>query len=164
MKEIAEAESLQYITVYKVIQRYKERGTTTNMPRSGRPPKATLQARRLLKRTIQKEPKLTFEALRKEANLDLSTTTIKKVLHDEGLQHWRARGRPELTQRHATLRLQWALQHRNTDWSKWIFSDECSVETGKGQRKQWVWGLKGQQYKRQHVQPYKKGKQGTCMV
>jgi ketohexokinase/beta-glucosidase len=94
----------------------------------------------------------------------MSVTTIKRILLDEGLLHWRARGRPELTEEHARIRLAWALQHRDEDWSKWVFSDECSVETGKGQKKQWIWGPPNTLYKREHVQPYKKSKQGSCMV
>jgi transposase len=45
-----------------------------------------------------------------------------------------------------------------------VFSDECSVEVGKGQRKQWVWGPFDTLYAQEHVQPYIKGKQGSVMV
>jgi hypothetical protein len=41
---------------------------------------------------------LTLEALWSQAAISLSKNTIKKVLYDEGLLHWRARGRPELIQ------------------------------------------------------------------
>jgi transposase len=105
IKEIAEAESLKYHTVYRLIQRYKERGTPSVLLRTGRPLKATPRDIRALKRVVLQDPKLTFEALKKEADVDLSSTTIKKVLRDEGLYHWRAKGRPELTEAQAAYRL-----------------------------------------------------------
>jgi transposase len=135
---IAREESVNKSTVYKLIQRYKERQNTDNAPRSGRPHKYLERDIRVVTRLIRNNPKITFKAIRKQTGLNISNSTLKRLFHDEGLKHWRARGRPELSERYATIRLRWALNHRHTDWSKWVFSDECSVETSKGQKPQWV--------------------------
>jgi transposase len=106
---IARAESVPYTTVRSLIQRYQERGNTSNAPRSSRPLKYTIYDVRALRRAVRNNPKLTYQALREQAGVNLSKNTIKKVLYDEGLFHWRARDRPELIQQHAAIRLQWAL-------------------------------------------------------
>ncbi|KAF1818364.1 uncharacterized protein K489DRAFT_96774 [Dissoconium aciculare CBS 342.82] len=87
IKEIPEAESMKHHTVYRLIQRYKERGTPSVLLRTGRPLKATPRDIPALKRVVLQDPKLTFEALKKEADVDLSSTIIKKVLRDEGLYY-----------------------------------------------------------------------------
>ena len=45
-----------------------------------------------------------------------------------------------------------------------MFSDECSVERGKGKKREWVWGPPVDKWKPEMVQTYKKGKQLRVMV
>ena len=45
-----------------------------------------------------------------------------------------------------------------------MFSDECSVEQGKGQKQVWVFGILADKWKPEMVTTYKKGKQLRVMV
>jgi transposase len=105
LKEISEAECVRYGTVWQVIQRYKERGTTDNKPRSGRPEKVIARDIRAIARAARRLPKATLKELKQESGVDFSRTTIKKVLHRKGLKHWCAKHRLELIERLAAIRL-----------------------------------------------------------
>jgi hypothetical protein len=70
--------------------------------------------------------------------------------------------RPKLTKEHAKLRLEWAKNHKYwtyTEWSKVIWSDESSIELGKGQQQLWVFHLNqlGEKWKKEYIKPYPKG-------
>jgi hypothetical protein len=80
------------------------------------------------------------------------------------MKHWRAKRRPELTPELAAKRLAFATKYLDEDFSKWLFSDECSVELGKEPVRAWAWGYPGEQYTPERVETYKKGKQGSVMV
>jgi transposase len=116
--KIARDERLPASTVRSLISRWKERDTTNNKPRSGRPPITTPRERRAIVRAARNNPQMPLESIQKVAGVPHSRSTIKRVLHDEGLLHWRSKQRLELTERHAADRLAWALQHQDTDWSK----------------------------------------------
>ena len=48
-KKISETLNIPRSTIKSIIKKLKEYGTTTNLPREGRPPKLTDQARRALR-------------------------------------------------------------------------------------------------------------------
>ena len=50
-------------TIKFILKILKEYGTTTNLPREGRPPKLTDQARRALIREATKRPNITLKEL-----------------------------------------------------------------------------------------------------
>lgn len=134
--EIARQEDLNPRTVTKAIRRTSQRQTTQNKARSGRPKIYTAQDARQVVRAARQNPKWTYQQLRTDIGLNLSSDTLRTILHDVGLINWRCKKRPYLTSHHARLRLQWARAHQHTDWSRWLFSDECLVEKGAGKKRQ----------------------------
>ena len=50
-------------TIKSIIKKWKDYGTITNLPREGRPPKLTDQARRALIREATKRPNITLKEL-----------------------------------------------------------------------------------------------------
>lgn len=70
---------------------------------------------------------------------------------------------------HAKKRLEWALSHRDWSIEQWrqiIWSDECSVELGKGKRQKWCFRLKqlGEKWKKDYIIPYSKSKGISIMI
>ena len=66
----------------------EEYGTTTNLPREGRPPKLTDQARRALIREATKRPKITLKELQSftaEIGVSVHRTTLSCTLLRAGL-------------------------------------------------------------------------------
>lgn len=58
-----------------------------------------------------------------------------------GLRKWRKLERPILFPHDATQRLAWARRYEHytpEDWKRIFWSDECTVERGIGERKEWT--------------------------
>ena len=62
-KKVSETLNIPWSTIKSIIKKWKEYGTTTNLPREGRPPKLSYQARRALIREATKRPKITLKEL-----------------------------------------------------------------------------------------------------
>jgi transposase len=83
-KKISETLNIPRNTIKSIIKKWKEYGTTTNLPREGCPPKLTDQARRALIREATKRPKITLkELLYSTAKIGVSVhrTTLSCTLH-----------------------------------------------------------------------------------
>jgi len=110
---------------------------------------------------------LTYAEVKSACGVDISHSTIKRILRANGITAWRAKGRPALTPEVAAKRLAWAKARKDWPlerWSNIIWSDECSAERGKGQSHEWCFGIPSQKYYRAFVQVYKKGGDIKVMV
>jgi len=137
------------------------------LPRPGRPIIYSPRDKRLMLRSLRLEPKLTFDQRRASTGLDMSNSTIKSIAKENGLHHWRAKSRPALTPAVAALRLAWCKKREHwtiEDWRKYMWSDECSAERGKGKKRAWVWGTPVDKWKPGFVDTYRKGKDLRVMV
>lgn len=143
------------------------RSNGNSLPRRGRPLVYNERDRRTMLRNLRSYPKLTFQQRREDTGLKMSNTYIKDLARAEGIHHWRAKKRPELTVKSAADRLLWCKirEHWTVDmWRQYMFSDECSAERGKGQEQEWVYGCPADKWKPEFVTTYKAGKQMRVMV
>jgi transposase len=163
-REIEAAENTPKSIINSLLQRTKQRNTIENWPRSGHPKSYTHQDERMVIRIARRIPKCTYTTLRKQSGLDLSTKVLRRILQDAGILNWRSKRRHELTAEHARLRLQFARQWINSDWSATLFSDECSVEKGVGKELTWSFGYPQEKWHHNKVDEYPKGKQGSVMI
>ena len=77
---------------------------------------------------------------------DIHSRTLDRMLRGKGIRKWIVPKRPKLLPRHASARLAWALERKDWPlelWKKFIWSDECSVQRGKGGEAKWVWIKEG---------------------
>ena len=75
-------------TIKSVIKKWKEYGTTTNLPREGRPPKLMDQARRALISEATKRPKIALKELQSSAaeiGVSVHRTILSRTLHRAGI-------------------------------------------------------------------------------
>jgi hypothetical protein len=77
------------------------------LPRSGTPLKYTSRARRRMLQCLRSHPKMSYEKRREATGLKMSDSYIRDLAIAEGLKHWRAKKRPELTPVIAAERLLW---------------------------------------------------------
>ena len=87
-KNISETLNIPRITIKSIIKKWNEYGTTTNLPREGRPPKLTDQAGRALIREATKRPNITLKELQSstvEIGVSVHRTTLSRKLHRAGL-------------------------------------------------------------------------------
>jgi transposase len=143
------------------------RSNGESLPRTGRPIIYTDRDNRTMLRNLRLHPKSTFQERRDDTGLKMSNSTIKNLARLYGLQHWRAKKRPELTVKVAADRLLWAKCRAHWDvekWKKYMWSDECSAERGRGKVAEWVWGIPSDKWTPEMVTTYKPGKQMRVMV
>jgi transposase len=138
--EIAQKTFLTPATVQSTLRRNSQRHEGTTLSRSGRPSKLSRRDRRALLRYVRKNPKVSYEQVLADTGLPISKKTAYRILREEGIKKWIAKQRPLLTEESAKIRLEWCLARKDWTWEQWktyIFSDEASIERGKGGR-QWV--------------------------
>ena len=95
-KKISETLNISHQPLFKKLKEY---GTTTHLPREGRAPKLTDQARRALIREATKSPKITLKELQSstaEIGVSVHRTTLSRTLHRAGLYGRVARQKPLL--------------------------------------------------------------------
>ena len=95
-------------TIKSIIKKRNEYGTTTNLPRKGRPPKLMDQARSALIREATKRPKMTLIELQSstaEIGVSVHRTTLSHKLHRAGLYGRVDRKKPMLKERNKQTHL-----------------------------------------------------------
>ena len=107
-KKISNILSISRNTVAKVIQKYENDGETlTSAERSGRPRKLSLRCERRIMRKVKENPKLTapelLKAIEDESGITVSSSTVRHIIHSNGLHGPRPRKKPFLKQRHKTI-------------------------------------------------------------
>ena len=96
-KRISAALKVPKSTVASIILKWKKLGTTTTLPRPGRPGKLSHRGRRALVREVKKNPKITVAELQRcsgEMGESCTKSTITAALHQSGLYGRVARQKP----------------------------------------------------------------------
>ena len=66
-----------------------------------------------------------FQSCRKVASrLQISRESVRRCLKEKGLKPVQTKSKPKLSEKNITARIEFAETHRNTDWSKVMFTDE----------------------------------------
>ena len=157
--------SLNTISTSALEENTRQDGITK--PRSGAPLKSTTRDRRRILYIVKKSPDATYAKIRLETGLELSNSTIYRILQSFNMEHWIAKKRPVLSKDHAKARLAWCEDRKSwtsEDWAKVIFTDECSLERGSGKRPTWIWCYKGHRLDKDKVAMYEKGKDISIMI
>ena len=112
---------------------YRKRGTTHNLPRSGRPHKLSPRGKRLLVLEARKHRQLTLQMLGRSVTPQVSGNTARRILGEAGYHRRVARHKFYLKKEHIYLRLKWARKYqawRLNHWEHIIWSDECYIFIG----------------------------------
>lgn len=136
--EVARQFGVSRPTVYNTIERFEHDHTTASRPRKGGLKVLTPGDERLLLRIVRREPKITYNALISESQLDVSRRTVQRMMERYHIKNWLAAKRPLLTPAVAKKRLAFVTRMAQFDWKKVYFSDECSFVPGSGRQRSWV--------------------------
>jgi len=121
-------------TIYDLVNKLKERGSLTPLPRSGRPRILTAPKHRYLGLLIKNNNAITATEMttklnKNYSNLNVSIRTVQRTLADN-LQYVVCRPQrvPLLQPIHIHKRLEWAQNHAQDTWSTTNFSDETTFQ------------------------------------
>ncbi|KAK1785977.1 hypothetical protein P4O66_017734 [Electrophorus voltai] len=128
-KALSKELDLRVSTVGIIIRKWKDYGTTVNLPWPGQPFKVSSRAEARLVQTVKADPRTMrelWEDLMVVGTL-LSINTISNVLHRNGLHSRQASKVPLLSKCHVQACLKFAhehLQDSEADWFKVLWSDD----------------------------------------
>ena len=112
-RRVADHFRVNHSIIVRLMQRFRQTGNVTDRPRAGRPRKTTPREDRLISRRAWQRPFSTAGALR--GNLafggHISTRTVIRRLHHQGMRARRPIKRPQLTLRHRHARFDWSHDH-----------------------------------------------------
>ena len=144
-KKRSETLNIPWSSIKSIIKKWKEYGTTTNLPREGRPPKLTDQARKGINQRGNKETKDNPEGAAKLHSGDWSICPLDHI-KPYTPQSWALRKsgqkEPLLKVKNKETRLVFAKRHVGDSpniWKKVLWSDETKIELFGHQGKCYVW-------------------------
>jgi len=165
--QIAKKLKLHKSTVGYTLKQDELRNEGQSLPQKPRGKSYTDAEERLLLRHVRLNPKDTYQQVIDVCGLSCKKTTVKKILKKHGITNWRAKKRPELIEAHAMARLAWCLVRQGwtaEEWGLVCWSDECSVERGRGKRTEWCFRTPAQKWDKTMVQTYGTNKNMKVMI
>jgi transposase len=175
LAELATEFSRSKSTIHDTIKRFSLYQTTSDLPRSGRPPRLSSRIKKIIYRKARAAPKIEYSELAKEGvvvNANGTTSkppcrrTLYQVLKVEGLTNHRCKKRPKLNAGHAAKRLQFARQYRQFAWGRRTlkFSDECSIQKGAGANQEWCFRFPWEKWKKEMISESSTSRKPAQMV
>jgi transposase len=126
-------------TIKTTIRRESLRNDNVTRKRSGMPRRLSDEQRDYLYDIItHTNPHATNHDLCAEVDYTVKERTIQRLVRELGRKKWLQRRRPDITPEHAKQRLEWAARYKHIDWTRVVWSDECTVERGAGVRPVWT--------------------------
>jgi transposase len=167
VRAISKHLSIPRSTIQSTLSLDRSRNNGASQPRAGRPKLTSAQDERLLLRIVRRFPKYTYKQLLAFTGLKISESTVKRILRRYHITSWRTKKRPVLTKVIAKNRYSWCQPRRHWSvdkWRKYMWSDECSAERGRGKSIEWCFGMRVDKWKPQHITTYKAKKDISVMV
>ena len=128
-------------TVKYNIRKIKQQGTIEDRPRKGRPRTIAASDSIALDQWIRRNNEATSKELAQkllhDRGLNVSQLTVQRQLKRMGYKSTLPYGTPMLTQEQKHARVQWAIQHKDDDWSRTIFTDETCYQLFRNTIRRW---------------------------
>ena len=128
-RRVADHFKVNHSIIVRLMQRFRQTGNVTNRPRASRPRKTTPREDRLIYRRARQRPFSTTGAFR--GNLafvgHISTRTVIRRLHHQGMRVRRPIKRSQLTLHHHHALFDWSHDHLGwtiRTWRRLHWSDE----------------------------------------
>ena len=124
------------------ITKIKQQGTIEDRPSKGRPRMVTTSDSIALGQWIRRNNKATSKELTQkllhDRALNVSRWTVQRQLKRMGYKSTLPYATPMLTQEQKHARVQWAIQHKDDDWSRSIFTDETCYQLFRNTIRRWL--------------------------
>jgi transposase len=128
-RRVADHFRVNHSIIVRLMQPFRQTGNVTDRPRAGRPRKTTPREDRLIYRRARQRLFSTAGAFRGNLAFEghISTRTVIRCLHHQGMRARRPIKRPQLTLRHRHARFDWShdlLGWTIRTWRRVHWSDE----------------------------------------
>lgn len=134
--------NLSKATVYRNLKKIQEGKGPGRKPRECDSLKIKGDDRRCLTQLALCHPKWSSRQLAAEMlnrrNIRVSHRTIQRTLLKSGIKKFKPNVAPPLTDKHKQARVEWCLQHKLTDWSRVVFTDESYFQAFRNVRMMWT--------------------------
>ena len=155
-RRVADQFRVNHSIIVRLMQRFRQTGNVTDRPRAGRPRKTTPREDRLISRRARQQSFSTAGALR--GNLafggHISTPTVIRCLHHQGMRARRPIKRPQLTLRHRHARFDWSHDHLGwtiRTWRRVHWSDESRFLLRPTDGRARVWRQRNTSFQDNHI-------------
>ena len=147
-------------TVASIMRRYCINGTTKLSERRGSKPKLSTRAVRLLlkhARVHRFDPLYVIATkYRQHTGIQLSINTVRRYLHQNGIDSYVAVSKPYLSDKKVKARIRWDNMHlswAHSEWDKVAFSDDSSFTEKPAPLRKRLWRKEGGRYRTVNVIP-----------
>jgi transposase len=154
-------------TISRILKRFRISGSVLPASRSGRPKNMSDRDRRKLHRDLSSNRRAPLAELCSNVTSSVGMLTLRKELHELGVNICIAVKKPFLSDIHKAKRLAFAKEHLHwtiDDWSKVIWTDESSFEVGKPSCQIRVWRKAHERYNYNCLAPTFKSGRTSIMV
>lgn len=170
-RDVAHRLGLSQSTVSKINRRFRETGSFTRRPGSGRHRSTTDKDDRFIVSTSLRNRYLTGvdvqQELRRVRGVAVSEWTVRRRLKKENLTPKRPATGPKLTASHRQARLRFAREHliwNEEEWRRVLFSDECRVCLCGSDRRRRVYRRPGERFAQCCFRDRVAFGGGSCMI
>lgn len=167
LRKIAEKYKISKTGVEKICNKFTESHTIGNLPGRGRKRATTTREDALIVRQTKVKSNVSSTEIKDQLNLNVSTSTIRRRLHETGLTSRVSIKKPMITLKNKKKRLEFAKKHIDKPLSFWktvVWSDESKFElVGKKKRRK-VWRKVGEALLDKHTTKTVKFGGGSIMV
>ena len=112
----------------------------TDLQRSGRPRATATEDDQQINQITEQETFATSHDMKEDLamrGVEVTQRTIRRRLNEAGEKFSLPMKKPLLSEQHRLNRLNWAHNHRSTNWNKIIFSDETTVILNRVKGRAW---------------------------
>jgi transposase len=148
-------------TIQTTVYRENHRINNESRKRSGAPRKLSEEQRDHIYDLATHNPHIKNRDLLEEVDEAIKKRSIQRLLREMGKRKWKQKQRPEIKAYHAEKRLEWAHtyeQYTSHSWASVKWSDECTVERGRGIQPVWTFTRPSDQMIEQDVHEKRCGK------
>jgi transposase len=138
---IARLTKISIRTIKYNIAKIKQQGTVDDRIRTGRPRKVSSADNKALGQWIRRNNEITAKEMAQKLlqgrGLHVSRWTVQRQLQRLGYKSILPYGTPMLTQKQKDARVQWAIEHKDDDWSRTVFTDETCYQLFRNTIRRW---------------------------
>jgi len=128
-------------TCNSIYNKWKNTRDVVNLPRSGRPLKATPEVQKMIIEEVKENPTFNIDQMIEETGTDISNSTARNVLKNNKYRYKTVKEKWILTEKHRKERVLWAKQHVSKPleyWKRVVFTDECRIQRNPKKQKLWA--------------------------